>query len=76
VKAQGFNSLTINGITGKGAHGSVAFRKRLATARGNAVKTYLAAQFKALHVNVRITIVTKSGTAIASKYRVAEIVLR
>jgi len=76
VKAQGFKTLTVNGVTGRNVHGSAAFRKRLATARGKAVRAYLVAEFKRLHVSVKVTIVTKTGSAIASKYRVAEIVLK
>jgi len=76
VKAQGFKTLTIMGVTGRNIHGSAAFRKRLATARAKAVRTYLLGRFKAAHYSVKITIVTKSGGAIASKYRRAEIAIR
>lgn len=76
VKAQGFKTLTINGVTGKETHGSAVFRKRLATARAKAVRTYLLGRFKAAHYSVKITILTSSGKAIASKYRIAEIAIR
>jgi uncharacterized repeat protein (TIGR02543 family) len=75
VKAQGFKTLTINGVTGKGSHGSAAFRKRLATARAKAVRTYLLGRFKVAHYSVKITIVTSSGKGMASKYRIAEIAI-
>jgi len=77
VAAQGFRTLNINGITGRSTTGSAAFRKRLAAARAAAVKSYLAHRFKYhLHVSVKITTSTASGTAISSTYRVAQIVLR
>jgi outer membrane protein OmpA-like peptidoglycan-associated protein len=76
VKAQGFKTLTIIGVTGKEIHGSAAFRKRLATARAKAVRTYLLGRFKAAHYSVKITILTSSGKAIASQYRIAEIAVR
>jgi outer membrane protein OmpA-like peptidoglycan-associated protein len=77
AKAQGFNSLTINGHTAKGIHGSAAFRKRLSAARAAAVKTFLAAEFKSLHVRVRITVVAYggAGATLSAKYRTAVIVL-
>jgi len=76
IRAQGFKSLTINGVTGKGHGGSAAFRKRLATARAKAVRSYLLGRFRLLHWSAKISVVTSSGGAIASKYRRAEIAVR
>jgi len=40
------------------------------------VRSYLLGRFKLLHWSVKVSVVTSSGGAIASKYRRAEIAVR
>lgn len=52
IAAQGFKTVTVNGYTRKVQ--TSAYRTKLSLARANAVKSYLAAQFKSLHAVVTI----------------------
>ncbi len=72
--AQGFTSLQITGVSGTGGtFRSKSFRARLARARAAVVRSYLLACFKALHVKVKVTVLTRIGASISAKYRVAEV---